>query len=173
VRAVDHEVRGRAVRRAVDLVDRVAERLPARQPPVRLDGERDDRRRPAARAARTIPVASSAYVMVSAVTRSAAVSANVRIWTPWYASASSAYIVVVGAYPSLCGPMQPLITNGASGVSYSARISSMSAIAFRLSASSSSPSTPIRVAQSGFARQVGLSSTNPSPRSRASFAYGS
>ena len=48
--------------------------------------------RPAARAARTMPTASSAYVIVIAVTRSAAVSANVPICVEWYASASAADI---------------------------------------------------------------------------------
>ena len=48
---------------------------------------------PAAPAARTMPRASSAYVMVMAVTRSAPASANVRICAPWYEAAASPLIV--------------------------------------------------------------------------------
>jgi hypothetical protein len=44
MRAVDHEVRGRGVRSRVDLLDRLAERLAARQAPVCLERERDDDR---------------------------------------------------------------------------------------------------------------------------------
>jgi hypothetical protein len=44
VRAVDHVVGGGGERLGVDLLDRLAERLPAREPPVGLDGERDRRR---------------------------------------------------------------------------------------------------------------------------------
>ena len=46
VRAVDHVVGDRPERLGVDLLDRVAERLAVRQPPVGLDGERDDRGEP-------------------------------------------------------------------------------------------------------------------------------
>ena len=38
---------------------------------------------PTAEAARVTPIASSAYVIVIAVTMSAAVSAKVPIWTAW------------------------------------------------------------------------------------------
>ena len=55
VRAVDHVVGDRPERLGVDLLDRVAERLAARQPPVGLDGERDRPPGcPAASAARAI-----------------------------------------------------------------------------------------------------------------------
>jgi hypothetical protein len=47
-------------------------------------------------AARTIPIASFVYVSVSALTKSAAVLANVWIWDRWYASASPALICSLG-----------------------------------------------------------------------------
>ena len=51
---------------------------------------------PAFPAARAMPIASSGYVIVIAVTMSAAVSANVWICVEWYASASAALSIVCG-----------------------------------------------------------------------------
>ena len=66
--------------------------------------------------------------------------------------------------------MQPLMTIGAAADSYRSRISSISAMALRFSRSSSASEYPSSAAQRGLARQVGLSSTKPAPRSLASSA---
>ena len=60
VGAVDHVVGGAPLRRVVDLLDRAAERLPARQAAVGLERERDHRRQPGRRGSRVTPIASSA-----------------------------------------------------------------------------------------------------------------
>ena len=60
VRAVDHVVGGRGAGRVVDLLDRVAERLAARQPPVGLHRERDHHRHAGVARGPAMPIASSA-----------------------------------------------------------------------------------------------------------------
>ena len=49
MRAVDHEVGSHPVGLAVDLLDRLGQRLPARQSAVRLNGEGDHNRHPDSR----------------------------------------------------------------------------------------------------------------------------
>ena len=78
VRAVDDVPVG-GVRR-VDEGDRVTQRGPVRHPAVGLDREADQDRDPAARAARTTPMPSSAPVSVYAATASAPASANAATW---------------------------------------------------------------------------------------------
>ena len=102
-----------------------------------------------------------------AVTRSAEDSANVPICVPWYASASSAVIVSPTTYPSPRGPIQPEITMGVAAVSRSPRSPSSSSTARRFRSASSAGEWPRRSAQSGFARQVAVSSTMPTPAATA------
>jgi hypothetical protein len=109
--------------------------------------------------------------MVIAVVMSASDSAKTPIWPAWYSSASSALMVAPSTYPSLRGPTHPLTTMGLIALSCRWRMSPISAMAARFMPSSSSSVYPSRGAQSGFARQVGLSRTRPTRFARAIPAY--
>ena len=71
--------------------------------------------RPTIPAGRTIPIASSGYVSVSADTCVQPVVASASSWKEWYLCASSASMRSVGAYASLRGPMHASITTSAPG----------------------------------------------------------
>ena len=94
--AVDHEVCCRSVRLGIDLLDRLRERLTGREAAVGLDREGHRDRQPGPVAARTIPIASSTYVIVSVI-MSASVPAITPACQAWYSSASSADIRLAGS----------------------------------------------------------------------------
>ena len=95
VGAVDHEVRGRAACLGVDPLDRLAERLAARQSPVGLDRERDhDRHARAGRGARDADRLFGVGHRQPATM--SAPAGDVATCGEWYCSASSALISAAG-----------------------------------------------------------------------------
>ena len=95
--AVDHEVGGGPVRLASTCSIASASGCPLGSRPSVSTVKDITTGRPAADAARTMPIASSTYVIVRPVIRSASVSARTPACHEWNASASSAVMWLSGS----------------------------------------------------------------------------